>query len=112
MRTKVMAASPEMALTRILDALGQELIDASDEEVMEAAKALGMDPTMRGSAAFAGLKYPAKAGLSDFFALEACRQLQLAGQRPPTQADPEPKRKARRSRRDAIPAPRKRPADH
>jgi len=75
MRTKVSKASPEDALTRLLEALGQELIDASDEEVIQAAKDLGMDPTMRASAAYAGLRYPARPQLSDFFDLDVLRRL-------------------------------------
>jgi len=38
MRTKVKRGSPELALSRILDAFAQELIDASDEEILEAAR--------------------------------------------------------------------------
>jgi hypothetical protein len=49
---------PEIALARIHDAVERELLAASDAEIMEAAKELGMNPTMQGSAAFAGLKYP------------------------------------------------------
>jgi hypothetical protein len=64
-----------MALARILEALGQELIDASDEEILEAARDLGIDPTMKGSAAFAGLKFPATPRLSDFFELDVGRRL-------------------------------------
>ena len=71
MRTKVRRPSADVALTRILIALEQELIDASDEEVMQAAKDLGMDPTMRESAAFAGLTYTGQPQLSDFFDMEA-----------------------------------------
>jgi hypothetical protein len=55
MRTKVTAARPEVSLSRLLEALEQELIDASDEEIMAAAADLGMNPAMKGSAAFAGL---------------------------------------------------------
>ncbi len=111
MRTKV-TASPEVTLTRMLEALGQELIDASDEEVMAAAKELGMDPMMRGSAAFAGLKYPSKAQLADFFFdLEAGRQLHLAAQRSTIEARPEPKRKARRAKRAVTRIQRKGPTD-
>jgi len=55
------------ALDRVLDGLGEELIEASDEEIMAAARELGMDPTMRGSAAFLGLKYPLLRHPSDFF---------------------------------------------
>jgi hypothetical protein len=74
MRTQVKAAFPEMVLTRILEAFGQELIDASDEEIMEAAKDLGMSPHMKGSAAFLGLTSPAKLQVSDFFDVEAIKQ--------------------------------------
>lgn len=75
MVTRVGVTSPEVALARILQALEQELIDASDEEVLEAAKDLGMDPEMKESAAFRGLTYPAKPQLSDFFELEFCKTL-------------------------------------
>jgi hypothetical protein len=67
MGTKVTAARPEISLSRLLEALEQELIEASDEEIMAAAADLGMNPKMKGSAAFAGLKYPANPRLSDFF---------------------------------------------
>lgn len=74
MRNKVKVALPEVVLTRILEACGQELIDASDEEIMEAATDLGMDLQMKGSGAFAGLTFPAKWQLSDFFDVEAINQ--------------------------------------
>jgi hypothetical protein len=69
MRTKVKrpSASPEARLTRVLEAFEQELIDASDEEIMAAAIELGMNPKMKGSALFLGLKYPARLQFSDFF---------------------------------------------
>jgi hypothetical protein len=71
MRTKVKTASTsaETRLARILQALEQELLDASEEEVLAAAAELGMNPKMKGSALFAGLKYPATPQLSDFFEL-------------------------------------------
>ncbi len=78
MRTKMNAASPEVELTRILEAMEQELIDASDEEIMEAAADLGMDPKMKGSAAFAGIKFPVKPQLSDFFEFEVCKNARVA----------------------------------
>jgi hypothetical protein len=77
MRTKVKAASSVVKLTRILEALERELIDASDEEIMEAAKDLGMNPRMRGSAAFAGLIFPANPQLSDFFEVEELKPKSL-----------------------------------
>ena len=47
----------------------QELLEASDEEIIAAATDLGMNPLMKGSAAFAGLKYPSRPQLADFFEL-------------------------------------------
>ena len=71
MRTKVKTASvsAEARVARILLALEQELLDASDEEILAAAADLGMNPKMKGSAAFAGLRYSARPQLSDFFEL-------------------------------------------
>jgi len=70
MRSQVKKPLPETALTRILDALEEELIDASDAEILAAAKELGMDPTRKDSAAFSGVTYPEKPQLSDFFDLD------------------------------------------
>jgi hypothetical protein len=81
MRTKVRAGRPEAALTRIVDALELELIEASEQEILQAAQDLGMNPRMKGSVAFAGLKFPARPQLSDFFDLEVCRKLQAAAER-------------------------------
>lgn len=66
MRTKVILGRVA-ALERVIDALAVELIESTDEELLEAARDLGIDPTMRGSAAFIGLKYPAVPRFSDFF---------------------------------------------
>jgi hypothetical protein len=76
MRTKVKRVSPEVTLARVLAALEQELIDATDVEIREAAQDLGMNVDMKGSAAFAGLRYPSKARFSDYFAPDALAQLQ------------------------------------
>jgi hypothetical protein len=65
-RTKVIAERVA-ALERVIDALAVELIESTDEELLQAAKDLGMDPTMRGSAAFIGIKYPVVRQFSDFF---------------------------------------------
>ena len=109
MRTKVKRASPHVVLTRILEALAEELIDASDEEIIEAAKDLGMNTEMRNSAAFAGLKYPAKPQLSDFFEFEMCRKLE--GTAVPIAADVpmEPRRKSKRPKRIGNSTDRKNP---
>ena len=49
---------PEMSLEHVLSALERELIAATDEEVLAAAAELGMNPSMKGSAAFMGVKSP------------------------------------------------------
>jgi hypothetical protein len=69
MHTKVSRTQRVTALERILEALAEELVESTDEELLQAARDLGMDPTMRGSAAFIGLKYPTVRQLSDFFEL-------------------------------------------
>lgn len=40
---------------RLLAALERELIEATDEEILAAASDLGMNPAMKGSAAFFGV---------------------------------------------------------
>jgi cobalamin biosynthesis protein CbiG len=98
MRTKLNVIEPETALNRILDALERELIDASDEEILEAAKDLGMNPLMKGSAAFLGLH---TFSFAEFFDSEALRevlartmQIAAATQREPNgdARQPKPKR--------------------
>ena len=56
MRPKVPAIHQAIAFERVLEALEMERVDATDDELLEAARDLGMDPSMRGSAAFIGLK--------------------------------------------------------
>ncbi len=73
MRTKVKTVSPPVRLARILLALEQELIDASDEDIMEAAADLGMNPKMKGSAAFLGIKFSDKMRIADFFESDISR---------------------------------------
>jgi hypothetical protein len=46
---------PDSALERLLVALEVELLQATDEEVLAAAHELGMNPAMKGSAAFFGV---------------------------------------------------------
>jgi hypothetical protein len=97
MRTKVKVASPGVVLTRVLEAFGQELIDAPDEEILEAAKDLGMD-LQKGSAAFAGLTFPAKWQPADFFDMEAIQQQMAleAAARVTNASTTAPERKTRR----------------
>ena len=47
---------PEQALERILATLEAELVAATDDEIMAAAKDLGMNPAMKGSAAFGDIR--------------------------------------------------------
>lgn len=81
MGRKMKGTIAKVALSRVLEALEQELIHASDEEVMAAARELGMNPEARESAAFQGLKYPIKPQLTDFFELDAPRKLELGSDR-------------------------------
>jgi hypothetical protein len=62
-------------LTRILEAFAKELIEASDEEILEAAKDLGMNPDMKGSAAFLGVIHATPRRLSDIFDLVELKKL-------------------------------------
>lgn len=54
---------PELALERILLAVEREVMDATDEELLAAARELGINPSMKGSAAFSGVTFSAHAGL-------------------------------------------------
>jgi hypothetical protein len=67
MRAK-MKRLPETTLERLLEALERELVTATDAEIIEAANDLGMQPHMKGSAAFLGLLYPMRPRFQDFFA--------------------------------------------
>jgi len=51
----VMKADNAERFERLLAALERELIEATDEEILAAAKELGMNPAMKGSAAFFGI---------------------------------------------------------
>lgn len=48
---------PELTLERLLHALERELLDAPEDEILAAAHELGMNPSMRASAAFIGVKF-------------------------------------------------------
>ena len=105
MRTKLTVTNPEAALGRILDALAAELISVSDEEILEAARELGMNPMMKGSAAFIGLRTPAIAEFADFFDPEILKGLVFARTQAFAAEEATPKSKPRRIRRS--PAVRK-----
>jgi hypothetical protein len=104
MRTRLTITEPRAALDRLLDALAHELIDVSDDEILEAAKELGMNPLMKGSAAFLGLRITPFADLAEwaeFFRSEhfgsTLAALRLKGADAPVSL--EPKAKARRPKR-------------
>jgi hypothetical protein len=46
---------PEVGFERVMTALERDLLDATDEQIVSAAKELGMNPTMKGSAALFGV---------------------------------------------------------
>jgi len=67
MRRSLKRIPPELRLERLLEALGGELLEASDQEILEAARDLGMNPEMKGSAAFLGIRHSAGRGIAEFF---------------------------------------------
>ena len=48
---------PELGFERLLDALGQDLLDAPDEEILAVADELGQKPGMKGSIALLGVTF-------------------------------------------------------
>lgn len=73
-------ATPEIRLERLVDALSEDLADASDLELLEAAQDLRMDLTMRGTAAFLGVKglyFPYRP--NKFWDSERCRSSPIEG---------------------------------
>ncbi len=114
MRTKVTQLFPETALERILEALERELVEATDGEILEAAHDLGMQPEMKGSAAFLGLRYPAVRKREEFYdpqwmlrVLNDPRRAWLASRSHPP--DPEAPRAAAQRRPRTRPAGRRAP---
>jgi hypothetical protein len=51
-----MSVRPDVGLERLIQGLEQELLAAPDEEFVAGARDLGMNPAMKGSAAFVGVK--------------------------------------------------------
>ena len=51
-----MIVRPDVGLERLIHGLEQELLAAPDEEFVAGARDLGMNPDMKGSAAFIGVK--------------------------------------------------------
>jgi hypothetical protein len=74
MRNKMTRNPPEVVLNRVLAGLEKELVEASDEEIEQAAQDLGMNLKMKGSAAFIGVKYSFPKRASDIFDLAELRR--------------------------------------
>lgn len=55
-------ARPELKFERLLATLERDLLGATDEEILETANELGMDPTLKGSAALFGVTFTIKLG--------------------------------------------------
>jgi hypothetical protein len=51
-----MSVRPDIGLEKLIHGLEQELLEAADEEFVAGAHDLGMNPDMKGSAAFIGVK--------------------------------------------------------
>jgi hypothetical protein len=77
MRTKMTPQPPELALDRVLAGLEKELVEATDEEIVQAAQDLGMNVKMKGSAAFIGVKYTFPKRVEEIFDLAQMRQAYL-----------------------------------
>jgi hypothetical protein len=95
MRTKLTLTTPTAALGRLLDQLDRELIEASDEDILKAARDLGMNPLMKGSAAFLGLSC---FSFAEFLDGDASKSLLLERAAQKAAAAEAPKRTARRPR--------------
>ena len=78
MRNKMTGNPPEVVLNRVLAGLEKELVEATDEEIEQAAQDLGMNLKMKGSAAFIGVKYTMPKRASDIFDLEELRRFYVA----------------------------------
>ena len=67
MRKEMIPPDSELALEHVLSGLEREIIGATDEEIVAAAADLGMDVTMKGSAAFLGVLNSRPRRMEDFF---------------------------------------------
>lgn len=74
MRKNMTRVSPETALDRVLAGLESELVEATDEEIEQAAADLGMNVRMKGSAAFIGVTYTYPKRMEDIFEPEDLRK--------------------------------------
>jgi hypothetical protein len=70
----MIATPPDVALDRVLAGLETELVEATDEEIEQAAADLGMNLKMKGSAAFIGVTYTYPKRFEDLFDVGTMRK--------------------------------------
>lgn len=90
MRTQMKHTFPEDALERVLRSLESELIEATDEEILAAAKELGQNPMMKGSIAFAGVMFSHRSLFAEFMDREMWKRLRLGLNYDPIEGESEP----------------------
>lgn len=73
MPRRLTATSHDQRLDRVLCALEREILEATDEEVRQAAADLGIDPDMKGSIAWVGVFLAAKWRPEEIFDVDALR---------------------------------------
>jgi hypothetical protein len=103
MPAKVKSVSPEVVLARVLEGLEPDLVNATDEDITQAAQDLGMDLSMKGSAAFLGLKSPFRLRVSEIFDLSGLDPAQLEALRRVYEEQVESARKERRAKGASLP---------
>jgi hypothetical protein len=87
MPRQVTKASPERRLQRVLAALESELLQASDEEVRQAAGDSGIDPDMQGSIAWLGIFFAGTRRFDEVFDMEELRKRWRQRLEPPDEKD-------------------------
>ena len=92
MRTEMKRTFPATVLERVLESLETELIEASDEEILAAAKELGQNPMMKGSIAFAGITFSSRMVFAEFFDPETLKRLRQRLNLDPIEGEPPPPR--------------------
>lgn len=87
MSRQVTPQTNERRLQRLLVALESELLQASDEEVRQAASDLGIKPDMKGSIAWVGTLFPGKVRPDEVFDLDAMRKFMARRLKPPDERE-------------------------